>query len=117
MSRANTDSLKMPAKTDNTTSRTKRESQKVDVITNSFLHEIRSLLFAKEEATKVLGASVDKHMAAFNAFLEKYESEDTNDASSRQFKVPVNKIEELKLLAHDLSSSTRSMPLFHRGLT
>jgi hypothetical protein len=48
--------------------RKKQEPMTVNGITNNFLREIRSLKFAQEETSKVLAASVEKHLAAFNKF-------------------------------------------------
>ena len=112
---------KEPLKTQNSSAKTKRasgqkaqEPNSVSKITNNFLREIRSLQFAQEETSKVLEASVDKHRHAFENFLKPFESE--KQGTTLSFAIPIEKGEELKRLAHDLSSSVRSLPLSHRGL-
>ena len=86
----------------------------VSRITNDFLRDIRSLQFAEEETGKVLRASAQKHISAFGAFLRDFSQK--KEGTTLKFEVPVERGGELKRLAHELSASAGSLPIFHRGL-
>jgi len=104
---------KTSKRTDNSADQNKKDRTSVNAITDDFLSEIRSLLFAQEETSKVLMASADKHLDAFTKFVESFPSV-KNDSNRKM--IPVEKVEELKRLIHDLRSSIGSLSLSHRGL-
>lgn len=93
---------------------TRQPPTEIGKITNLFLGEIRSLQFAHEETSKVLSASLEKHLSAFTSFLNSFETE--KKGTQIKIAIPVEKAEKLKRLVHDAQSSALSLPLAHRGL-
>ena len=84
-------------------------------ITDSFLHDIRSLQHAQKETSKVLSKNIADRSKIVAEFLEKLSSKKI-DGESEITTIPANKVEKLLQIVKDLSASGSSLPLSHRGL-